>query len=234
MAVTSHPAPLPPPAPPDIIAFDVVGTLYSLAALQPLVAAAGGDASTVEMWFSHLLSDGFALAAAHDYQPFRDVAKASLASVLPHAKAAVRDKVLAGLATLDPFADSGPALGRAVLDARVVVITNASTDSTRKLLARGGLDAFVDTIVSAEDVRRWKPASDPYAYAAATLDVPLARLAMVTAHPWDVLGARRSGLVTGWCNREKATFPAILGAPDVAGVTLLDVVEGLFSLTGTG
>jgi len=236
VAVTSQPPPPPPPSPspPDIIAFDVVGTLFSLTSLEPLITAAGGDASTVGWWFAELLSDGFALAAAHDYQPFRDVAKASLASVLPHAKAAARDRVLAGLATLDPFSDSGPALGRAVLDARVVVITNAGADSTRKLLARGGLDAFVDTIISAEDVRRWKPASDPYAFAAATLDVPLARLALVTAHPWDVLGARRSGLVSGWCNRRKATFPIVFGAPDVTGANLLDVVENLFSLTGTG
>ncbi|MDQ6727797.1 MAG: haloacid dehalogenase type II [Actinomycetota bacterium] len=232
MAVTSEPPS--PPAPPDIIAFDVVGTLFSLESLGPLVAAAGGDASTVGLWFSHLLADGFALTAAHDYQPFREVARASLATVLPHATAAARDQVLAGLATLDPHPDSGPALGRAVLDARVVVITNSSTESTRKLLARGGLDAFVETIVSAEDVKRWKPASDPYAYAAATLDVPLARLGLVSVHPWDVMGARRSGLVTGWCNRRKATFPHTFGAADVTGATLLDVVENLFGLTGTG
>jgi 2-haloacid dehalogenase len=235
VAVTSPPpAPSPAPAPPEIIAFDVVGTLCSLSALEPLVAAAGGDASTVAAWFSRLLADGFALTAARDYQPFREVAKASLGEVLPHAKAAARDRVLAGLAKLDAYADAAPAMGRAVLDARVVVISNTGTDTTRKLLARGGLDAFVETIVSAEDVRNWKPASDAYAYAAATLDVPLARLGMVTAHPWDVLGARRSGLVTGWCNRQKAAFPPPFGAPDVTGATLLDVVEGLFALKGTG
>lgn len=232
MAVTSEPPPV--PAPPDVIAFDVIGTLCSLTSLDPLAVSAGGDGSTVSLWFSHLLSDGFALTAAAEYHPFRDVAKASLGGVLPHAKAAARDKLLAGLAKLDAYPDSAPALGRAVLDARVVVITNASADLTRKLLARDGLDAFVDTIISADDVRKWKPSSDPYAYAAATLDVPLGRLAMVTAHPWDVLGARRSGLVTGWCNRQKATFPPTFGHADVAGATLLDVVEGLFSLTGTG
>jgi len=222
------------PAPPEIIAFDLIGTLFSLTSLDPLVSAAGGDASTVGRWFSQLLSDGFALTAAAEYQPFRDVARASLASVLPHAKAAARDKVLAGLAKLDPFPDSGPAMGRAVLDARVVVIANAGKDSIRKLLARRGLDAFVDTIVSAEDVKQWKPGSDPYAFAAATLDIPLARLGMVTAHPWDVLGARKSGLVTGWCNRQNATFPPTFGHADATGATLLDVVEGLFSLKGTG
>jgi len=226
--------PLAPPASPDIIAFDVVGTLFSLASLEPLLIAAGGDTSTLGLWFSHLLADGFALTAARDFRPFRDVARASLAEVLPKSKASARDRVLAGLAKLDVHIDAGPAMGRAVLNARVIVITNSSEDSTRRLLARGGLDAFVETIVSADDVKQWKPGSDPYAYAAATLDVPLDRLAMVSVHPWDVLGARRSGLITGWCNRPGIAFPATFGRADVTGANLLDVVEHLFGLTGEG
>ncbi|MDQ4070931.1 MAG: hypothetical protein M3203_15890, partial [Actinomycetota bacterium] len=81
MAKRSEPASL--PIPPEVIAFDTIGTVFSLASLEPLVVAAGGDASTVERWFSHLLADGFALTAAREYQPFRDVAKASLRTVLP-------------------------------------------------------------------------------------------------------------------------------------------------------
>ncbi len=220
------------PVAPEVIAFDVLGTLFSLASLEPLAIAAGGDESTVATWFSRLVGDGCALTAAREYQPFRDVARASLREELPGSKAAARDKVLAGLAKLEPFPDSAPAMGRVVMNARVVVISNASADSTRKLLARGRLDAFVDSVVSAEDVGEWKPGSDPYAYAAATQDVPLDRMAVVSAHPWDVLGARNSGLVTGWCNRAKATFPAPFGRPDVTGVNLLEVVERLLVLRG--
>ncbi len=221
------------PSPPEVVAFDVIGTLFSLASLGPLFDAAGAPPSTADVWFSRLVGDGCALTAARDYQPFRDVARASLRDVLPGTKAAARDKVLAGLAKLDAFPDSAPAMGRVVMNARVVVISNASADSTRKLLARGGLDAFVDAVISAEDVKKWKPASDPYAFAAATQDVPLERMAMVTAHPWDVVGGRGSGLVTGWCNRSAATFPAPFGSPDVTGRNLLEVVERLFALTGT-
>ena len=216
--------------PPDVIAFDVLGTLYSLASLEPLFVAAGGDASTLDLWFSRLLADGFALTAAKEYVPFRDVAKASLKSVLPNSKAAARDKVLAGLAKLDVLHDAGPAMGRTIMNARVIVITNASTDSTRKLLARGRLDAFVEAIVSAEDVNEWKPGSDPYAYAAAVQDVSLERMAVVTAHPWDVLGARKSGLIAGWCNRDGAAFPTTFGKPTVTGGDLVEVVEKLFAL----
>jgi len=217
---------------PEVFAFDVLGTLFPLTAIEPLMVAAGGDASTVGLWFSRLVGDGCALTAAREYQPFRDVAKSSLRDVLPQSKAAARDKVVAGLAKLDPYPDSAVAMGRVVMAARVVVISNTSADVTRKLLARGGLDAFVDSVVSAEDTQQWKPGSDPYAYAAATQDISLDRMAIVSAHPWDILGGRKSGLLTGWCNRTGATFPAPFGKPTVTGKNLLEVVERLLVLRG--
>ena len=222
------------PIPPEVIAFDVVGTLFSLASLQPLLTAAGGDASTLDAWSTQLVADGCALTAAREYQPFRDVAKASLRTVLPKSKAAARDRVVTAMNKLDVHPDSGPAMGRTVMNARVAVISNTSADNIRKLLAKGGLDAFVETIVSAEDVQEWKPASDPYALAADQQGVPLQRMAMVSAHPWDILGAKKAGLVTGWCNRSGAVFPPTFGKPDVTGVNLVEVVEKLFVLRGVG
>ena len=218
------------PIPPEVIAFDLLGTLFSLASLEPLFVAAGGDASSAERWFSRLQADGFALTAAREYKPFRDVAKASLLDVLPKAKAAARDRLLAGLSKLDVHSDAGPAMGRVVMNGRVAVISNASADVTRKLLARGGLDAFAETVVTPESVKQWKPGADPYAFAAAVQETPLERVALVTVHPWDVLGARNAGLVTGWCNRQDDTFPAPFGKPTVTGKTLVDVVEALFAL----
>jgi 2-haloacid dehalogenase len=222
------------PIPPEVIAFDVLGTLFSLASLQPPLTAAGGDASTLDTWISQLQADGFALTAAREYQPFREVAKASLRTVLPKSKAAARDRVVTAMNKLEVHPDSGPAMGRTVMNARVAVISNTSTDNIRKLLAKGGLDAFVETIVSAEDVQEWKPASDPYALAADQQGVPLQRMAMVSAHPWDVLGAKKAGLVTGWCNRSGGLFPPTFGKPDVSGDNLVDVVEKLFALRGVG
>lgn len=224
--------PEPAPIPPEVIAFDVVGTLFSLASLEPLLVAAGGDASTLGTWWCQVVADGSALTAARRYEPFREVAKASLRTVLPKSKAAARDKVVTAMNKLEVHPDSGPAMGRTVMNARVAVVTNTSSDMTRKLLARGGLDAFVETTVSAEDVQEWKPASDPYALCADQQSVPPQRMAMVSVHPWDLLGAKQAGLVTGWCNRTGATFPSTFGKPDVTGVNLVDVVEKLILLRG--
>jgi len=219
---------------PDVVAFDVIDTLFSLAALEPALVAAGAGPSTLELWFRRLLGDGFALAAAGDYRPFSDVAKASLRSVLPAAHDHDLETVLAGFAKLDAYPDSAPAMGRAVEGARVVVLTNGSARSTRALLERGGLDAFVDTVVSVADTKAWKPSAAPYLHAAAVVDVPPERLAMATVHPWDVHGAYRAGLTTGWCNRDGRRYPATFHAADVQGPELLSVVEGLLGLGASG
>jgi len=219
--------------PPDVIAFDVIGTLFSLASLEPLLAAAGGAPSTLELWFDRLLGEGFALTAAGDYRSFSDVARASLRTVLPDVHSRDLEAVLAGLTDLDAHPDSAPAMGRTVEGARVVVLTNGSARSTSALLERGGLDAFVDTVVSVADAKAWKPAAAPYLHAASVIDVPPERVAMATVHPWDVHGARRAGLTTGWCNRDGRRYPATFHTADAQGPELLSVVEGLFGLGGS-
>ncbi len=218
---------------PDVIAFDVVETLFSLSSLEPLLAAAGGEASTLDRWFRRLLGEGFALTAAGDYRSFSDVARAGLHAVLPHAHSHDLDAVMAGLTELEAHPDSAPAMGRSVEGARVIVVTNGSARSTQKLLERGGLDAFVEAVVSVTDVKAWKPAVAPYLQAASVVGVPPERVAVATVHPWDVHGAHRAGLTTGWCNRDKGSYPPIFQAADVEGPELLSVVEGLFSLGGT-
>ncbi|MGI9023211.1 MAG: HAD family hydrolase [Acidimicrobiales bacterium] len=218
------------PVPPDVIAFDDVPTLFSLASLEPLLADAGATSPAADAWLRRVLADGFALTAAGDYKSFSDLAGATLAEMLPDACDEARQAVLDGLAELEPYVDSAPAMARGMQGAGVIVVTNDSLAGTRLLLERSGLDAFCQDVVSAEQVQAWRPAPAPYLDAASVADVAGPRLALVSAHPWDVHGARRARLVTGWCNRDGRTFPSSFEPADVEGPELLSVVEALLSL----
>ena len=219
-------------ATPDVVAFDALETLFSLSALEPRLAeAGGGDPTILETWLARLTRDGLALGLAGDWRTFNEVAKAALGSLLPDATDSALEHVVAGFTELDAHPDSGPAMGRAVQGARVVVVTNAGAPATCKLLERAGLDAFVEAVVSADDAGAWKPAADAYLHAAEIASVPPERLALVSAHPWDVHGARAAGLLTGWCNRTGSHFPETFQEADVHGPDLLEVVEGFLSFT---
>ncbi len=57
-----------------------------------------------------------------------------------------------------------------------------------------------------------------------------ADVALVAAHAWDVQGASRAGLSTGWVARGGAVFPRMMEAPDVKGDTLTTVAKQLVAL----
>ena len=58
-----------------------------------------------------------------------------------------------------------------------------------------------------------------------------ATLEHVGAHAWDVHGASRAGLGTGFVARQgKPFFPSLMDAPDVTGATLVEVARRLAAL----
>lgn len=109
-------------------------------------------------------------------------------------------------------------------------MTNGSVDLVQALLHRAGLAGEVQRCLSVEQVRRFKPAPEPYRYAAAEMGVDPAGLALVAAHPWDCAGAGAAGLVSGWVNRRGEPWPWAFTAPVVAGPDLPAVVGTLLDL----
>ncbi|RKS09125.1 2-haloacid dehalogenase [Nocardiopsis sp. Huas11] len=214
---------------PLVIAFDVMETLFPIVPLEARFTAAGLAPGTVRLWFERTLRNGFALSAGGGYRPFAEVAVGALLDVDGHrlTEPTVRELVGA-IAELEPRPEAAAALRLArTAGPRVVALTNGSADTTGALLGRTGLDAHVERVISADEVRRWKPAPEPYLHAAAACGVPRARLALVAAHAWDVEGARRAGLTTGWSSHLEGLFPQVFEPADVSGADLVDVVEGL-------
>jgi 2-haloacid dehalogenase len=186
----------------------------------------------VERLFTHLLRDGFALAASGAYRPFRDVADCALAAEAPALTASQREAVLGAFSLLDAHPDARPALEhlhRAGVP--VVALTNGASATTTALLERAGLDTLVARVISVDEVRAWKPAPAPYRHAADVLGVEPGRLAHVAVHAWDVHGAHRAGLVTGWASRREGVFPVTFDPPDVTGADLVEVADRLLALS---
>ncbi len=220
---------------PLVVAFDVIETLFPLDPLRSRLEKAGQPPHLLELWFARLLRDAFALTASGAYQPFPQIAKAALNAVtqeeLPDEAI---EQVVSGFRELDPHPEAEAALRRARdLGLRVVTLTNGSAANTRALLERSGLAALVERVVSVEEVQRWKPAPEPYRHVAQACQVPPERVALVAAHAWDVHGAHRAGLTTGWVSRLEDRFPDVFEPPDVTGPDLVTVVDRLLELPDT-
>jgi 2-haloacid dehalogenase len=216
---------------PDAVAFDVIGTLLDLSPLAARLSSAGVSPSVLTEWYERTLRDGFALSLAGDYVSFADVAASALRAITGLPGSAV-SSVLSGFSGLPAYPDAMRACKRlADEDTRIVLLTNGAAKPVSAFAAQSGLSAFVSRVISIDEVRRWKPAAIVYRYAAELLDVPLESFAFVSAHPWDVHGAKRAGLLTAHVARDDGSgFPGIFAAPDVSAPDLVTAIESLLSL----
>jgi len=220
------------PRRPQVVAFDAVETLFSLAPVDEVMRGFGLGESMLERFFSRMLRDAFALGCSGRYRSFAEVAEATLTVVAPALSAAGRAEVMDAFRRLPAHVDARPAFEvlreRGI---RVAVLTNGSAALTTHLLAANGLAEYVERVVSVDEVRTWKPQPAPYHHAAAILGLRPDQVALVAVHAWDTHGARAAGLVAGWSASLEGSYSATFDAAHVTGQHLTDVASALAALT---
>lgn len=216
------------PRRPAVVLFDVVETLFSLAPVEAALAPLG---LSVDLYFARLLRDGFALAAAGDYRAFAEIAASTLAALTTGATDDQRERVQRAFGALPPHPDAEPAFVKlAAAGVTVCTLTNGGAEATEGLLADSGLRRHVERVMTVEPTQRWKPSPEPYRQAVGSLGIEPHDTALVAVHSWDIHGANRAGLTTGWCSRLEGAYPSIFAPADVVGSDLCEVVDALLAL----
>ncbi|MBG6215699.1 2-haloacid dehalogenase [Arthrobacter sp. CAN_A6] len=204
----------------SLVLFDVNETLSNMEGMAQHFEEVGAPPGTAALWFASLLRDGFALTAAGVNPRFAELAEGSLRRIFA-SEPLNRNLDDAVSHVLDAFqelpvhpdvADGLTALAQRGI--RVAALTNGAAGTATSLLERAGLLSHFEAVLSVEDAPLWKPAASAYGYAAETCSTPLAEIALVAVHPWDIDGAARAGMRTVWLNRNGADFPAYSTAPD--------------------
>jgi 2-haloacid dehalogenase len=206
---------------PDVIVFDVNETLSNMTPMAQRFADVGAPGELAAVWFASLLRDGFALTVTGDNEKFGRIAEGMLRTVLASASLnrppedAVRH-VLAGFTELGVHPDVPEGVRLLASDGiSLVTLTNGSSVIAERLLTKAGLLDYFDRLLTVEDAQTWKPAPAAYAYAARACEVDAGRMMLVAAHPWDIHGAHRAGMRTGWISRQPGSYPEYFTAPDV-------------------
>lgn len=221
------------PAPrirPAVVAFDVNETLLDLAPVRAMLVEAGQPASLLPTVFARTLLTGIAGAVTGGWCRFRDAFDSALAresDLGPAARAGVAE----AFGELSPHPDVEPALRRLTsAGVRVVTLTHGSPGVAEAALERGGISPLVERCLSSEEIRAWKPAREVYLWAAGACGVAPARMALVAAHGWDVLGAQRAGLTGAWFPRSERSYPEVYEPPHVRAADLAGAVDALVAL----
>lgn len=191
--------------------FDANGTLFGLDPVEELLGLAAAEA-----FFERTLHSAASLTLAGAWAPFAEVARDALATTCAKLGREVDvDEVLDALSELPAAPDAAEAVA---LAGECAILTNGGLESTRSLVERAGLP--IDTILSCDEVRAYKPSAAPYLHARERLG----ECVLVAAHAWDVAGARAAGLRAIWVDRTERTWPLAGVEPGERAASLVEAV----------
>jgi 2-haloacid dehalogenase len=212
--------------------FDVNETLLDLAALDPLFERAFGDAGVRRAWFQQVLQSAFMATITGAYSDFGAVGAAALQMTAEREGVRLseedRQEILGGMRELPPHPEVPAALDL-LRDAglRLAALTNNTAEVAEAQLENAGLSGRFEKILSADAVRRLKPAPEPYRAAAEALGVETSGTRLVAAHAWDVAGALRAGCAAAFVARPGMVLDPLVEPPDVVGADLSEVAASI-------
>jgi 2-haloacid dehalogenase len=88
-----------------------------------------------------------------------------------------------------------------------------------------GIRDCFDEVISADEVKRLKPAPEPYRHAAERMATEISNMRLVAAHAWDVSGALAVGCTAAFIGRPGMIASPVGPSADIVGADLAEVVD---------
>ena len=197
--------------------FDLFETLVDIASIAKVFREVGVELNDprlfAEIWHTKQIQYALIMnATGRRFEPFSQLSSQALrfTTKIYHLKLNNKqiNKVNEAKLNLDPFSDAKRGLeklkgkGKGVV---IAVLSNGETTKTEKLLSNVGLRQYFDYIVSAEDVKKYKPLPEPYLLASKRMDIPISNICLISSNLWDIAGGQSAGMQTCWINRGEET-----------------------------
>jgi 2-haloacid dehalogenase len=218
-----------------VCVFDVNETLLDLGALDPHFERVFGDAGVRRAWFLQLLQSALVATVTGVYSDFGTVGAAALEMVaeregvdLPEED---KQEILGGMRELPPHPEVEESLERLrEAGLRMATLTNSTQQVAEAQMENSGLRGYFEQTLSADAVKRLKPAPEPYRMAAESLGVEMGQVRLIAAHSWDVAGALRAGCAAAFVARPGMVLDPLVERPEVVGVDLRELADRILEV----
>jgi len=114
---------------------------------------------------------------------------------------------------------------------RLGVLAQRAADATDSVLRFAGLRDRLELVLSAQEAGAYKPDLRPYRMAIERTGVEGGAICFVSTHWWDVAGAKRAGMRTGWVARRERSLLDTVPFPDYTGRDLAEVADAIVAPT---
>jgi 2-haloacid dehalogenase len=220
---------------PTIIAFDVNETLLDLRALDPEFERLFGSAALRGQWFAQMLQLSFVGGLVDDYVDFSSAQHAAMLMLAErHGVALGEDDAAAMVLRMSslPAHPEVPAALRALRDTGLIAVAlvNSVESVGEAQLTNAGIRDCFDRVISADSVKRLKPAREPYQAVADAYGVPISDVRLVAAHSWDVTGALAAGCRAAFVARPGMILSPLGRRPDIVGPDIAAVVDRIIAI----
>jgi 2-haloacid dehalogenase len=221
-------------AEPAVYVFDVNETLLDLGGLDGEFERVFGDAGVRQAWFGQLVQSALVATVTGAYSDFGTIARAALAMTAARLGVELSDEdreAVAGRMTrLPPHPEVASALRRLGEGGlRLAALTNSTAAVAGAQLEHAGIADRFEAVLSADAVRRLKPAPEPYRMAAERLGVEPGAVLLVAAHAWDVAGALRAGCRAAFVARPGKVLDPLVEPPELVVADLGELADRLLA-----
>jgi 2-haloacid dehalogenase len=199
-------------------AFDAYGTIFdvfSVTALCEQLFPGRGNA-LAHLWRAKQLQYSLLRSMMGRYRDFWKLTEDGLLYAAKNLGLDVtpdkHERLLEAYLNLAVFPDVKP--GLAALKNKglpLAILSNGEPKMLEAAVKNGGLSAFLDRILSVEEVGIYKPSPRAYNLGPERMNVSHAELGFVSSNSWDINGASSAGLTTFWIRRGQGEPPEELG-----------------------
>lgn len=203
--------------------FDAYGTLYDVHSVSQLTEQefpGQGDLIT-QVWRLKQLEYTWLRSQMQVYRSFWEISEESLiytlkAIGLPTEKATV-DRILDKYLHLDPYPDCLSALD-ALKDVPLAILSNGNQEILDKLVRNTGLDTRLQSVISIDKIRTFKPHPKAYELVEKTLNIKPENVMFVSSNAFDATAAKNFGFQVSWIERvTPEALAAEVASKDVVG-----------------
>ncbi|MGP4077781.1 haloacid dehalogenase type II [Halobacillus sp. K22] len=201
------------------LVFDAYGTLFDVHSVgkecNEIFPNKGDEIS--QSWRKKQLEYFFLRQLVERYKPFDEITKDALNYACKENGVELseenEERLMNAYLDLDLFEEVESVL-KELSEKKLVVFSNGSVNMIEPLVEQSSINEYIDEVISADEIKQYKPTPAAYNHALERLDVKREEVLFMSSNPWDITGAKSFGFNTAWINRKELVPEELNIQPD--------------------